>query len=193
MTRWLDALGKLNPRLITGLMVFVISLLIFEGWILVLRKPFTEYQQTHVKLSALQDRLNQSPNPAGEQNLAAGELKQLTGKLSGQLRLPGSDDEVAAALLAALDQSASQYSVRLASVSPKERKRVSVFDELAFEVSASGSYLQLSNWMINFQKAMGNNASVSEFEMKTADDNAQVSVALTIAVYRPSKPSGGTP
>ncbi len=185
MTKAIQALGKLNPRLVYGLMLLVIGLLAFEGWILLLRKPYAEYQQILSTRESLSSSLRQSPDQLSELDKLANELKHLSEKLSGELRLPASDDKMAASLMEALDRSASMHDVMLASVKPKERKQVSVFEEVSFEVSAKGSYLHLCAWMLDFAKTLGNNATVTEFDMKSADEGRQVALSLNIALYRP--------
>lgn len=187
MTQAVQAIGKLNPRLVLGLMLLIIGLLAFEGWILVLRKPYAEYQQILSTRESLASSLRQSPDQLSELEKLANELKQLSEKLSGELRLPASDDKMAASLMEALDRSASIHEVMLASVKPKERKQVSVFEEVSFEVSAKGSYLHLCAWMLDFAKTLGNNATVTEFDMKSADEGRQVVLSLNIALYRPLK------
>lgn len=185
MTKTIQALGKLNPRLVYGLMLLVIGLLAFEGWILLLRKPYAEYQQILSTRESLSSSLRQSPDQLSELDKLANELKRLSEKLSGELRLPASDDKMAASLMEALDRSASMHDVMLASVKPKDRKQVSVFEEVSFEVSAKGSYLHLCAWMLDFAKTLGNNATVTEFDMKSADEGKQVALSLNIALYRP--------
>lgn len=185
MIKTIQALGKLNPRLVYGLMLLVIGLLAFEGWILLLRKPYAEYQQILSTRESLSSSLRQSPDQLSELDKLANELKRLSEKLSGELRLPASDDKMAASLMEALDRSASMHDVMLASVKPKERKQVSVFEEVSFEVSAKGSYLHLCAWMLDFAKTLGNNATVTEFDMKSADEGKQVALSLNIALYRP--------
>ncbi len=187
MTKTVQALAKLNPHLVFGLMLLIVGLLAFEGWILLLRKPYAEYQQILSTRESLSSSLRQSPDQLSELDKLANELKHLSEKLSGELRLPASDDKMAASLMEALDRSASMHDVMLASVKPKERKQVSVFEEVSFEVSAKGSYLHLCTWMLDFGKTLGNNATVTEFDMKSADEGKQVVLSLNIALYRPLK------
>lgn len=185
MTKAAQALGKLNPRLVYGLMLLIVGLLAFEGWILLLRKPYAEYRQILSTRESLVSSLSQSPDQLSELDKLANELKHLSEKLSGELRLPASDDKMAASLMEELDRSASMHDVVLASVKPKERKQVSVFEEVSFEVSAKGSYLHLCAWMLGFAKTLGNNATVTEFDMKSSDEGKQVALSLNIALYRP--------
>lgn len=177
--------NKLNPNLLLGLMVLFVLLLVFEGWMLLLRKPYTEYKQILSTKESLTASLLQVPNQVSELDQIKTELKQLSEQLRGELRFPASDDKMAASLMEALDRSARLHNVALVSLKPKERKQVSVFEEVSFEVSAKGGYLQLSAWMLDFSKTLGNGATVTEFEMKTADEGKQVNVLLNIALYRP--------
>jgi Tfp pilus assembly protein PilO len=185
MQNVVQALNKLNPRIVFGLMLFFVLLLAFEGWILLLRKPYAEYQQILSTRESLTASLQQTPNQSGELGQITAELKQLSEKLSGELRLPASDDKMAASLMEALDHSARLHEISLASLKPKERKQVSMFEEVSFEVSAKGSYLQLCTWMLDFAKTLGNSATVTEFEMKTANEGKQVELSMNIALYRP--------
>jgi len=187
MQRAVNTISKLNPKLALGLAALVIGLLAIEGWALMLRKPYAEYQKiasTHATLTAA---LQQSPDHSSELSKLANELKQLTDQLSGELRLPASDDKMAASLMEALDHSASVHSVMLSGVKPLERKQVSVFEEVSFDITAKGAYLQLCAWMLDFGKTLGNNATITEFDMKSTDEGRQVMLTLKIALYRPLK------
>jgi Tfp pilus assembly protein PilO len=192
MKKAVQLMGKMNPRLVLGVMLLFLAFLAMEGWMLLLRKPYNEYKQVLSTRESLSSSLQQFPNQLNELDALANELKQLSEKLSGELRLPASDDKMAASLMEALDRSASLHGIVLASVKPKERKQVSVFEEVSFEVSAKGSYLHLSAWMFDFAKTLGSNATVTEFDMKSADEGKQVALSLNIALYRPLRLNGVT-
>ncbi len=187
MQRLIQALGKLNPHLLLGLMLLATALLAFEGWVLVLRQPYAGYQKVLSARTTLASSLQQSADQSGELGRLANELKQLMDKLGSELHLPASDDKMAASLISALDRSAALHGVALSSVKPGQKRPVSVFEEVSFEVSAKGSYLQLCEWMLDFGKTLGNNAAVTEFDIKSADDGRQVVLSMNIALYRPLK------
>jgi len=187
MNKVYQALGKLDSRMLIGLMLFLIGLLVFEGWMLVLRKPYTEYRQVISTRASLSSSLNQSANQSSEMNTVANELKQLSDTLSGELHLSATDDKMAATLMESLDHSARQHSITLFSVKPLATKPVSVFEEVSFEVSAKGQYLQLARWMLDFSNTLGSNVAVTEFDMKAAEGGKQVMLTLNIALYRPLK------
>ena len=185
MKKAVQALGKLDPRLVIGLMLLFVVFMAIEGWMLLLRKPYADYQQILSSRESLSTSLQQSPNQLNELGNLANDLKHLSAKLSGELRLPASDDKMAASLMEALDRSASMHGVTLISVKPRERKLISVFEEVSFDVSAKGSYLNLCEWMLDFARTLGNNATVTEFDMKSVDEGKQVALSLNIALYRP--------
>jgi len=187
MQRLIQALGKLNPHLLLGLMLLMIALLAFEGWVLVLRQPYAGYQKVLSARTTLASSLQQSADQSGELGRLANELKQLMDKLGSELHLPASDDKMAASLMSALDRSAALHGVALSSVKPGQKRPVSVFEEVSFEVSAKGSYLQLCEWMLDFGKTLGNNAAVTEFDIKSVDDGRQVVLSMNIALYRPPR------
>lgn len=192
MERLQQSLDKLNPTLVTGMMVFIVALLAFEGWMLALRKPFAEYQQVAASEASLKASLSQAPDQASELGRLAAELRQLSDNLSGQLHLPAADDKIAASLMEALDRSAAKYNVRLSGVKPRERRPVSVFEEVSFEVSAQGSYLPLCEWMLDFNNTLGNNVTLSDFDMKVAEEGRKVQATVRLALYRPQMQGGVT-
>ncbi len=187
MNSILLALAKLDARLVRGIMLLLIALIVFEGWILVLRKPYAEYQKSVSTRTTLSSALKQSPDASSELSRIADELKQLSEKLNGELRLSASDDKMAASLMQALDRSAIARGVTLISIKPGDRKPVSVFEEVSFEVNAKGAYLHLCNWLLEFGTTLGSNAAITEFDMKSADEGRQVTLSLKLAVYRPLK------
>jgi Tfp pilus assembly protein PilO len=187
MNRVLDAISKLDPRLVIGIILLIVSLLAIEGWMLVLRKPYAEYQQIVATRASLAWTLSQSSDQSSDLEKLTIELNQLTEKLGGELRLPASDDKMAASLMEALDRSATVHGVTLSGVKPKERKQVSVFEEVPFEITAKGPYLHLCAWMLDFGKTLGNNATITEFDMKNTNEDRKVALSLNIALYRPLK------
>lgn len=183
--RAIQALDRLDPRLLVGAAVLIVAVLAFEGWMLVLRKPFAEYRQIVTNRIALSSAVSQVADPSSELDKLAADLQHLSAKLSGKLQLPASDDKIAASLMEALDRSALQHGVKLSGVKPRERKPVSMFEEVSFEVGADGGYLPLCEWMLGFENAVGNNVNVTEFDMKAIDEGRKVQLTLNLALYRP--------
>jgi hypothetical protein len=64
---------------------------------------------------------------------------------------------------------------------------VSVFEEVSFQVIGTGNYLQLCQWMLDFEQTLGGSATITEFDMKTLGEGGQVTLTFNIALYRPLK------
>lgn len=188
MQQVFNALSKLHPRALPPLLLLVVAALAFSGGMLLLRKPYAEYQKIVTTRASLSSVLGQAPEHSSELERLASELKRLSEKLRGELNLAAADDTLDASLMKALDHSASLHGIALAGVKPGGSKQVSLFEETSFEVGATGPYLQLCAWMLDFEKTLGNNATITEFAMKTIDEGRQVALTLNIALYRPLKP-----
>ncbi|MEQ1601431.1 MAG: type 4a pilus biogenesis protein PilO [Methylophilaceae bacterium] len=185
MEKIIATLAKLDHRLVLLIMLIMLGFLTFEAYFLLLRKPYAEYQKILATQSTLTSALKPSSTQTSEISLLAAQLKQLSAKLNSELRLPVSNDKMTASLISVLDSSATSNGVTLTGVRPLERKPVSAFEEVSFEVSARGSYLPLCKWMLEFENTLGLSAAITEFDIKTASEEKQVSVMLKIALYRP--------
>ena len=188
--RLLAALARLDPRLVLGGMVLLVALVALEGWLLVLRSPLAEYQKLAATRATLAASLGAVAGEQGEVGRLGTELKEVTARLGAQLRPPGPDDQIAAMVMAELDRAASISGVTLAGIRPAARRQVQSFEEVQFEVSAQGKYLQLCQWLLDFERTLGSSATVSEFSMQSADEGRLVALTLVVALYRPVQAAG---
>lgn len=185
------ALLKLDPRLLLGLMILIVALTAFEGWVLLLRAPLAQYQQLILTRESLVSSLAATTGQQGELNGLAAELRHVSARLAGQSQSPVPDDRMASLVMAELDRSAGQNGITLAGIRPGPRREVLGFEETSFEVNAQGSYLRLCQWLMDFQRTLGQSATVSEFTMKAADPRRLPVLSLKLDLYRPRQPSGG--
>jgi Tfp pilus assembly protein PilO len=186
----LAALARLDPRLLLGLMILVAGLVAFEGWSLLLRAPLAEYQKLISTRESLALSLAAAPSQQGELARLAAELRQVSARLTGQLRPPAPDDQMASLVMAELDRSAGQNGITLAGIRPGPRREVLGFEEVSFEVSAQGNYLRLCQWLMDFERTLGQSATVSEFTMKAAGEGRVIALTLKLGLYRPLPLSG---
>src|SRR5471032_2395902 len=91
----LASLARLDPRLLLGLTILIVGLSAFEGWLLLLRAPLTEYQKLISTRESLASSLAAAPNQKGELSRLAAELREVSARLTGQLRTPAPDDQIA--------------------------------------------------------------------------------------------------
>ena len=179
-------LHKADPRLITFIAVFLVLFLAVEGWFLVLRKPYTDYFIAVEQRDSLQSTLTTRAAPSVEIEQLGRDLKDLSERLNGELQLSQAGDRVVASLMETLDHSAQKYGLKLSSVKPMEQRLVSGFEEIPFDVSVTGAYLPLSEWMLDFGKSLGGNVSITDFDMRAGAPGEKIMLTLRLALYLPS-------
>ncbi|HUY03598.1 MAG TPA: hypothetical protein VMV33_09950 [Rhodocyclaceae bacterium] len=185
-------LARLDPRLLLGLMILIVGLTAFEGWVLFLRAPLAQYQKVISTRKSLASSLAATPSQQGELNQLAARLRLVSARLTGQSQWPVPDDQMAALVMAELDRSAGRNGVTLAGIRPGPRREVLGFEEASFEINAQGGYLGLCQWLMDFGRTLGQSATVSEFTMKAADQGRPLVLSMTVDLYRPLQLSGGT-
>ena len=184
------ALTRLDPRVLLGGMLFIVGLVAGEGWLLVLSKPYAEYQTLITTSESLSASLTRLPRKDSDLVQLAEELRQVSERLTGQMPATTPDDQIASEVMANLDRSAAANGVTLTGIRPGVRRQVLEFEEISFDVSAQGRYLRLCQWLLDFDRTLGRNATVSEFTMKSADEGRQVALNLKAVLYRPLRAPG---
>lgn len=185
INRLTQVLTRMDSRLMPVIAVLLILFLAAEGWLLVLRKPLAEYHQLSLQREALEASLSTRAAPSAELEQLGRELKVASERLNGELLLASSGDRVVASLMETLDHSARKYGLKLSSVKPMEQREVSGFDEVPFDVSVTGAYLPLCEWMLSLGQSLGGNVSISDFEMRALEATGKVALTLKLALYLP--------
>ena len=188
--RLTSALTRLDPRVLLGGMLFIVGLVAGEGWLLVLSKPYAEYQALITAGESLSASLNKLPRKESDLAQLAEELRQISEQLTGQMPAATPDDQIASEFMVSLDRSAAANGVTLTGIRPGVRRQVLEFEEISFDVSAQGRYLRLCQWLLDFDRTVGRNATVSEFTMKSADEGRLVALNLKAVLYRPLRAPG---
>ena len=188
--RILGALSRLSPRFFLLAMLSILGAAALEGWFLVLQKPFLEYRQLSATKASLTAMVAALASQQAEQSRLTAELKELSDRLSGELRAPAPEDQLAVSFMSELDRDAARKGVMLTSIKPGARRQVLSFEEIAFDVGARGKYLLLCEWLLDFERTLGQIATVTDFTMRSVDEGRQVGLTLKVALYRPL-PGGG--
>ena len=181
----LDALSRVSPRFLLLAMILIVGAAALEGWVLVLRKPFLEYRQLAATKASLATMVGALASQRAEQSRLAAELKELSDRLSGELRAPAPEDQLAVSFMSELDHDAARKGVMLTSVKPGAQRQLLSFEEIAFDVGARGKYLLLCEWLLDFERTLGQIATVTDFTMRSVDEGRQVGLTLKVALYRP--------
>jgi Tfp pilus assembly protein PilO len=163
----LSALSSISPKVLVLAMTLVSAAVAFEGWVLVLRKPLNEYRSFVEAKAALAAAVSIAAARADELSRVSAELKVVSDRLSGELRAPVQDEQLAVSLMSDLDRGAARSGIVLTSVKPASRKEVLSFEEVSFEVGAQGKYLALCEWLLDLERTLGTIATVTDFTMKS--------------------------
>lgn len=189
-TRLIAALTKLDSRVLLGGLLFIGGLVAGEGWMLILSKPFSDYRALIAASESLSASLSRLPRKESDLGQLAEELRQVSEQLTGQMSGVTPDDQMVSEVMANLDRSAAANGVTLTGIRPGVRRQVLEFEEVSFDVSAQGKYLRLCQWLLDFERTLGRNATVSEFTMKSADEGRLVALNLKTVLYRPLRSPG---
>lgn len=185
MDRFLRALDHKDPRLPPLIAIILIAFLVLEAWVLVLRKPFYQYQQLGDTAQNLALRVSARGGPSTEISQLRQDLEKLDKRLQGELSLVQSTDIVVAPLMQQLDQSARDAGLRLSGVSPGVKRTISGFDERPYELSVTGTYLPLTQWLLNFDEVLGQNVVVTDLDIRPLGQASELKLNMRIALYLP--------
>ena len=183
--RMLGALSRVSPQFLLLALILIVGAAALEGWFLVLRKPLLEYRQLAATKASLVAMAEGLARQQSEQSRLAAELKELSDRLNGELRAPAPEDQLAVSFMTELDHDAARKGVMLTSIKPGARRQVLSFEEVAFDVGARGKYLLLCEWLLDFERTLGQIATVTDFTMRSVDEGRQVGLTLKVALYRP--------
>ncbi len=111
--RILGALSRLSPRFFLLAMLSILGAAALEGWFLVLQKPFLEYRQLSATKASLTAMVAALASQQAEQSRLTAELKELSDRLSGELRAPAPEDQLAVSFMSELDRDAARKGVML--------------------------------------------------------------------------------
>jgi Tfp pilus assembly protein PilO len=185
MDRLLRALDRKDPRLPPLIALILIGFLLLEGWLLVLRKPFNQYQQLTNTAQSLALRVSTRGGPSTEIAQLRQDIEKFDKHLQGELSLVQSTDIVVAPLMDQLDQSARAAGLRLSGVSPGVKRSVAGFDERPFELTVTGAYLPLARWLLDFGETLGQNVVVTDLDLRATGQTDQLKLSMRIALYLP--------
>ncbi|NGZ85243.1 GspMb/PilO family protein [Duganella aceris] len=178
-------LGALPPRqfhlLGAAIMLAVAALL----WSALLRAPMAQWRQAQTERA----RLAALPNDARPLDRRYVELNAHVRALEAGLGMSadaGSADRRQLELIGMVNRSAQAHGVRVLGAAPTPARVVASFNEMAFEVSAAGSYQQVADWLADLERAAPNLA-VAQLELSHNPVSETRDIKLRIAAYFPQE------
>ena len=166
-------------------MAAVLVLLLLESWLLVLRAPWHEYRAVRQAKQAGATQLAGSPAPAVRVQRLQSDLDALAQRLeAGSTKL--SPDQLVLTVVDRLSGLARSRGVSLGGVRAGAVQRVFKFDELSFDIQASGGYQGLVDLLRDVEHGLGP-LRVSRFSIKQADATEKLTMEVRLVAYRPAE------
>jgi hypothetical protein len=187
--RGVDWLGRLDARVLAGLLGLGLLFVALEAWLLVLRAPVAEW-----RVLAATRPADDAVAPRG----LAEELERLGRAIDDAERelragAPGADDDATVLhLIATLDGVAARSGVALGSVRPAGRRVERDVEHIGFDVEARGTYRQLVDWLALAEREVAP-LRVTELALTTADEGRQVALKVKFAAFVPILRGGTSP
>ena len=188
IARVLDRLAALPARTLALALAGIVGLLAVQGWLL-LRKPLGEYLTLHRERAALEVFARAPQQLPAEIERGEREAAALAGRLAGA----GSQlapDRVIVEVVDRLAGIAARDGAELNGVRPAGVKRVLMFDEMAFDIQAAGTYRSLIAWLEDVEHELGP-LVVTQFSIKRGAAESPLAMELRLAAYRLAETGGG--
>lgn len=182
--RLLGALASVPTRTLVVAMAAVLSLLLIEGWLLVLRAPWAEYQRLRHAKPAAAVALADSTTTAAQIKQFEQELQKLELHVkAGSTDMPA--DRLVLMLVDRLSDLARSHAVALGGVRVGTARRVFKFEEVSFDIQASGRYQSLVDLLRDMDQRL-QPVAVSQFSIRQVDATGKLDMDVKLVAYRPS-------
>jgi Tfp pilus assembly protein PilO len=191
MSRLFRLLADRDPRLPPLVALLLVVFVCIEGWLFVLKKPFTEYQRLAATGHMLGQALSARGGPSTEIEMLERDNKALSDRIDGEMHLAGARDRVVVSLLEILDSSSRAAGLTLMGVHPGEVKTAAGFDQLTYDVTVAAPYPALANWMLNLNERLGHRGSITELDVRPDSGDARMKASLRLSMYLPTRAGAG--
>ena len=176
----------LPARPVSALAMFAIVLTaVLVMYYAILDKPLKEGAELSRTYTEAQENLNRTES---SQELARDleknekELTQLRKQLYFQSEGRQSS-EIVPYVVGVLDGISRKYNIRLLGVTPLEVTKVLMLEELPFDITISGSYRQIYQWMAEAEQAL-NPMAVKFFSISPSRSEPGVTMKMRVVSYR---------
>ncbi|MDQ2822879.1 MAG: type 4a pilus biogenesis protein PilO [Pseudomonadota bacterium] len=185
MARLSKALGALPARQLHLIGGGLLLALAASLWMAGLRAPLTQLRAVRAEHQRLE-------TGGADPRLLAAQLAQLDADVktvSARLGL-GDAHPAPATMLVTLvgdvNRLALAHGITVNAVTPSQNVQTMVFNQVGFELDASGSYRALLAWMSAIE-ATQVNIAIAGFDMEPAKTPGQIHIRIRIAAYRPQE------
>lgn len=180
-------LARLSPRVLTAGMAGVLAIFGVLTWA-GLSTPLRELRTMKAEQVRLEMTTSDSSVLILQNRQLAARIAQLDGNLA-KLNGQGVSSPLLVETISAVDQAAKRHGVTLIGAIPGPARATLLFEEIPFDIEASGGYQALINWMKDIERTMPT-LSIVRFEIRSGEPLAPLAMTFRIATYRLP---GGTP
>ncbi len=181
--------NQVEPRLLGIILALLFVLAAVAMFTYVLKPKITEYRQISFSQENLERVVQRGTALDGE--LAA--LRDMVTALEHRFQGDAGDlpaEAIEAHIIGGLQNVAWNTQVELIAVQPEPGKRVSIFEEIAFELHVAGSYFDLFRWLSALDRELGflvvKHYVIDSDEGDKGDD--RLKMRLNMAAYRIVEP-----
>lgn len=181
----MQALLRLDPRVLRLLVVAVPAMLLLVGWGQLLRPAWHARQAAASLHASTRDAIADLPARRAQADELAKEISVLESRLDPPVSAP-------TRLPVLLESLATARGVELQPVFPGRNAEFEGLVETRYDIEASGSYPHLAAWLADVDVRLGN-AGIIEARFTRQAHNDTVLLRLRLAVYRRPAPAEGAP
>lgn len=185
-SRLSGVLAGVPTRTVLLAMAAVLLLVILEGWLLLLRTPWAEYQRIRQN-----DPIGSAATAA---STAAAHIRQLERELQDldqrvkTVSTEMTTDRLVLMLVDRLSNLARMHAVNLGGVRVGSTRHVFKFEEVSFDIQVSGRYQSLVDLLREMDQGL-KPVSVGRFSIGQADATGKLNMEVRLVAYRHS-PAG---
>ncbi len=180
-----NSLSRLPTRQLHLLFLAVFCLVGAFVWFVGLKQPVTMLRLLYVDKGHLKGGASDINSLQIQKDELTSKVTSLNEKVN-QASLNISQDELMVKMISEVDRIATRHNVRLTSTVPGAIRSVLEFEEMPFNIEASGSYQSLIEWLREIENALPF-LSIINFEIVPNEISSQLNIKVQVAVYRQLK------
>jgi len=185
----IERFAALPARTLWLVIAGILSLVLLQGWMLVLKQPFAEYLKLRHERATFESAANSPAQLPADLERAERELAALTKRLGGA-DTRNAPDRAIVHLMDRLATLAARHRATLHGVRPAETRRALMFDEMAFDIQGAGSYPALLGWPEDMESELAPFV-VTQFSIKRGATADALAMDLRLTAYRLQNEAGG--
>ena len=180
-----ELIDQIDTRMLVLIAVSMFGMTCLAAYLYVFKAPVSEYREVTALIE--RSRVDQQRHQRSDVHSILQATRQEVEGLNEKLYGAGEDittREMIPFIIGRLDRLSEGTDIQLMSVTPGQTGRVLMFDEVSFEVSVSGNYLDLVSWLRVVEEEL-HPMIVKQFEMTGGQAGEKLLTRLKIVSYRP--------